>query len=340
MRKKMILLILCLTLLPQGWAQAPPPASNSLAAAPNAAAMLAEIQRRRGQLDALKLSAGEAESVTALLNRSERAAQAGHVFLSLHLLQYAVPLLTGYAYLKTQTAKEKLALPAFEQEWKRLGPKLAAQLRQFAPPPKLPFAVRAIWDRAVTQVQPNYQASLLYGQEAGLENGLLYMGLAQGQLEFLAFCRTLKFAAAAAAPLPAPAAELATTEAEVLAAYRQLDSPEQHSAFIRVNSALKVAQDLAEERRAPGVWLQVLEARRSLTAILVTSTENRAAADLRAQSETVRTQLGKANTDQSLGWLYWQLAEAALATDDLKAANAILHHVLPRYFQAQTRPKR
>lgn len=339
MPKKIIPLILCLALLSQVWAQAPQPA-NDLANTPNAAALLTEIQRLRGHLEALKLSAGEANSVTALLNRGERAAQAGHVFLSLHLLQYAVPSLTGYAYLKAQTTQGKMTMPVFEEEWKRLGPELIARQRSLGVPPKLPFAVQAVWERALTQVQPNYQASLLYGQEAGIESGLLYMGLAQGQLEFLAFCRTLKFAAAAASPLPAPTAELAATEAEVLAAYRQFDSPEQHGAFIRVNSALKVAQDLGQERRAHGVWLQTLEARRSLTAILVTNTENRAAADLRAQSETVRAQLGKANTDQSLGWLYWQLAEAALATDDLKAANAILHHVLPRYFQAQTRNKR
>lgn len=339
MPKKIILLILCLALMSQVWGQAPQPA-NDPANDANAAALRTEIQRLRGQLEALKLSAGEADSITTLLNRSERAAQAGHVFLSLHLLQYAVPSLTGYAYLKTQTAQGKPTMPAFEQEWKRLGPELSARQRSLTVPPKLPFAVQAVWERALTQVQPNYQASLLYGQEAGIENGLLYMGLAQGQLDFLAFCRTLKFAAATASPLPAPAAEFAATEAEVLAAYRQFDSPEQHGAFIRVNTALKVAQDLVQEQRAHGVWLQTLEARRALTAILVTNTENRTATDLRAQSTTVQAQLSKATTDQSLGWLYWQLAEAALATDDLKAANAILHHVLLRYFQVQTRNKR
>jgi hypothetical protein len=330
MPKKTIILILFLALLPHSWAQSSQPAR-----APNAAAILAEVGQSKTQLEALKLSAGEAENVASLLNRSERAAQAGYTFLGLHLLQYAKPLLTAYTYVKAQTAKGKMALPAFEQEWRRLGPELSAQQRQFRLMPKLPVAVQAIWERALTQVQPNYQASLLYGQEAGIENGLFYMGLAQGQLEFLTFCRTLKFAAPAASPLPPPAAELAATEADVLAAYQKLDSPEQHTAFIRVNSALKVAQDLAQEQRSKGVWLQVLEARRSLTAILVTTTENRAATDLRAHSETVRAQLAKANTDQSLGWLYWQLAETALATNDLKSANAILHHVLPRYFQAQ-----
>jgi hypothetical protein len=83
-----------------------------------------------------------------------------------------------------------------------------------------------------------------------------------------------------------------------------------------------------------GVWLQTLEARRALITILVTTTENRSADDLRRQSESVRAALSKSAADHSLGWLYVQMAETALAADDLKAANAILHHVLPRYFNA------
>ncbi len=299
-----------------------------------------EVNRLKSELPALKLPAAEQESLISLLNRSERAAQADHIFLSLHILQYAAPLFAAYAFTSAQAAHGKVERPAFEQEWRRLGPAIATRQRQLATPQKLPLAVQAVVERALTQVQPNYQSSLLYGQEAGIESGLFYLGLAQGQLDFVAFCRTLKFVSPAISPLPAPAAELAATETEVLAAYRQFDTPEQHSTFIRVNSALKVAQDLAQERRTSGVWFQVLEAHRALVAILVKEADNQSATDLRQQSETVRAQLAKSAADQSLGWLYWQMAEAALATDDLKQANAILHHVLPRYFQAQTRNKR
>lgn len=304
---------------------------------PNDAVILAEVERLKNELTALHLSANEQESVASLLTRSERAAQAGHTFLSLHILEYAVPLLVGY---KFQHAHGKAELSVLEQEYRRLGPELTARQQKLASPQRLPQAVQAVLERALIQVQPNYQASLMYGKEAGIEYGLMYLGLAQGQLDFVAFCRTLKFAAPAATPLPAPASALAAMEAEVLAAYRQFDTPEQHSAFIRVNSALKVAQDLAQAHHRSGEWLQVFEARRALTAILIGNAENRDAAALRQQSAAVRAQLTQAAGDQSLGWLYWQMAETALGGDDLKSANAILHHVLPAYFQSLMRSKR
>lgn len=294
-----------------------------------------EIKRLSGVLTALKLPVAEQESIRLLLSRSERAIKADHFYLSLHILQYAAATLAGYEFQHTHDKTQSV----LEQEWHKLGPLLAARQRKLNPMPRMPLAVQAVVERSLTQVQPNYQASLMYGQEAGVDSGLFYLGLAQGNLEFVAFCRTLKFDPPAPSVLRAPAAELATTESDVLAAYRQFDTPAQHSNFIRVNSALKMAQDLARERRNGGVWLQVLEARRALVGILVKEAENRSAADLRTQSETVRAQLTKSTADHSLGWLYWQMAEAALATDDLKQANAILHHVLPRYFQSLARNK-
>lgn len=324
-----LLVLLCCALLPTVAVYARLPDKNIVI-------VRQEIKRLNERLTALKLSAAEQESVSSLLSRSERAVEADHLFLSLHILQYAVTTLAGYEFQHTHD-KDKATL---EREWQHLGPVLVARQRRLLPMPRQPLAVQAVVERSLTQVQPNYQASLMYGQEAGVESGLFYMGLAQGQLDFVSFCRTLQFAPPASTTIPAPTAELAAMEADVLTAYRQFDTPAQHSTFIRVNSLLKVAQDLARERRFSGVWLQVLEARRALVGLQVSDAEKRSTADLRSQSESVRTQLDKSTVDHSLGWLYWQMAEAALATDDLKQANAILHHVLPRYFQSQTRNKR
>ena len=333
MQKKWVSLLLCLSLTATGIAQ-------SVAPEPTVAnAVLKKVSQIKSEFVALKLPAAQQESLIPLLSRSERAAQLGHIYLSLHVLQFAMSLYAGYAFTQSQSASGKVQLPTFEQEWRRLGPEIAARQRRLSSAQKLPLAVQAVIERALTQVQPNYQASLLYGREAGVENGLFYLGSAEGQLDFVAFCHALKFPAPDVSPLPLPTKELAATEADVLAAYRLLDTPEQHNTFIRVNSALKMAQDLAQEHRQSGVWLQVLEARRALAAIVIATSENHTATDLRKQSETIRTQLSKSKSDQSIGWLYWQMAEAALVTDDLKSAQAILHQVLPRYFQTQTRNK-
>lgn len=300
----------------------------------NAQALLTEVNRLKGVLAALNLPSDEQQSYNTLLARAERAAQAEHVYLSLHLLQAVAPALGGQAYKQAKADIAKGGQTAFDQEWRRVGAALTARQRCLAAAPRLPLVVQAIIERSLTQVQPHYQASPLYGQQTSLEYGLFYLGLAKAQLDFVAFCRRLKFAVPAAAPLRSPATALAAMEQAVLDAYRQFDTPDRHSTFIRVNSMLKVAQDLTQERRTSGIWLQTLEARRALTALLVTDAENRSAADLRAQSEAAQTHLAQAGGDQSLGWLYWQMAEAALASDDLKQANAILLHVLPEYFQA------
>jgi len=334
MTKRLVLMILCLTFLPDVSAQPPLHTGDS-----TANALAAEVSRLKGALAALKLPAADAESFSSLLSRSERAAQSGHVFLGLHILQYAAPVLSGYEFQQAKAEIGKGRLAAFEQEWRRFGPELAERQRRLATAQRWPLAAQAVVERSLTQAQPTYQLSLLYGQESSVENGLFYLGLAKAHLDFVAFCRSLKFDATGAAPLRSLAPELAELEKEVLAAYRQYDTPDRHSAFIRVNSLLKMAQDLERERRYSGAWLQALEAWRALIPINVTTAENRTAAVLRTQSEAFRAQLSNASADHSPGWLYWQMAEAALATDDLKQANAILHHVLPRYFKSLTRSK-
>jgi hypothetical protein len=336
MLKRPVLLMLWLSLLPYVAAQ-PALHTNS----PNSGSITAEISRSKAVLAALKLPATDEESYASLLSRSERAVQLGHVYLSLHILQFAAPTIAGLEFQKAKAEVAKGGLDAFEQEWRRFGTELTARQRSLASVQRFPLAVQAIIERSLTQVQPNYQASRLYGAESSVESGLYYLGFVKGHLDFAAFCRGLKFDTSATTPrLRSFAPELARLEKEVLAAYRQFDTPEQHSAFIRVNSTLKIAQDLERERRYSGAWVQGLEARRALTAMNLAAAEKLTAADLRAQCEAFRTQLSNSRTDHSLGWLYWQMAEAALATDDLKQANVILHHVLPLYFQSLTRNKR
>lgn len=64
-----------------------------------AGAILAEVRRLQAVLAALPLPAAEQQSVSSLLSRSERAAQAERVYLRLHILQYAATTLAGYAHM-------------------------------------------------------------------------------------------------------------------------------------------------------------------------------------------------------------------------------------------------
>ena len=312
------------------------------------ASIAAEAFRLKGVLASLKLPAAEQETFTTQFNRIERAVQAGHVFLSLYLLQQPASLLPAYEYQKTKTEVEKSGLEAFEQEWRRLGSELNGKERRLtaAPAHRLPLAVKAIIERSLTQVQPHYQSGRLYGQQTTVDSGLFYLGLAKAQLEFALFCRSLDVAAAgAAAPLRSLAPELEALEREVLEAYRRLGATDKQSTFIRINASLKVAQDLEKEQRFSGALLQYLEVCRALDAVGSAPAESSAPDALNPQSESFRAQLSGSRMDHSIGWLYWQMAQAAMepgggGVNDQRGAAVILHRVLPRYFKYMARVKR
>src|SRR5262249_31254034 len=104
-----------------GFAQPPSARSNELAGA----SIVAGNAPLEKTLAALKVPAAENESYARLLDRIERASQAGRPFLSLLLLQQAATTLRAMEYQGAKTEVEKGGLEAFEREWKRLGGELA-----------------------------------------------------------------------------------------------------------------------------------------------------------------------------------------------------------------------
>jgi hypothetical protein len=198
-------------------------------------------------------------------------------------------------------------------------------------------------ERALTQVQPHYQSGRLYGEQWTVEAGLFYLGRSKAQLEFALFCRGLDAVASGAAPsLRSLAPELEELEREVMQAYRRLGEADQDNTFIRINASLKVAQDLERERRFGGALLQYLEVFRALEAVNSMPAEGLAPDALKSLSESFRAQLSGGKTDHSVGWLYWQMAQAALESGNLnerKQAAVILNHVAPRYFKYMARLK-
>lgn len=312
------------------------------------ASITAEAVRLKGVLPSLKLSAEEQETFTGQFNRIERAAQAGHVFLSLFLLQQPATALPAFEYQKAKAEVEKGGLEALEQEWRRLGGELAEKGRRLtaAPAPQTPLAVKAIIERSLTQVQPNYQSGRLYGQQTKVEYGLFYLGRAKAQLEFALFCRSLDVKATGVAPLlRSLAPELEELEREVLQSYRRLGAADQQNTFIRINSSLKVAQDMEREKRFSGALLQYLEVCRALDAAVSPPAESLSADSLKSQIESFRAQLSGGKADHSIGWLYWQMAQAAMepgagGANDQKQAAVILRQALPRYFKYMARIKK
>jgi hypothetical protein len=309
------------------------------------AAIVAETDRLRKTLVALKLPAAETESNARLLERIDRASRANRVFLSLYLLQQAVTSLRALEYLNAKTEIGKGGLEAFEQEWKRLGGELAekeSRLSSAASRPR-PAVAQAILEKSLTQVQPNYRSGRLYGEQTTVDSGLYYLGFAKAQIEFALFCGGLEIdPTGAAAPTVSLSPELDEVEREVLQAYRRLGASDPQNLFIRINASLKVAQDLEKEKRFNGALLQCLEVWRAFGANITPATEPPSVEALKSQVESFRAQLSYGKTDYSLGWLYLQMTEAAMESggvDDRRTAAAILRESLPRYFKHMARVK-
>ena len=337
------MLIIGITLVGTG-AMAQPSSAGPIDQA--GAPIAAEVVRLKGILASLKLPAADNEFYSGQFSRIERAAQSGHVFLSLFLLHQPEATLPAFEYQKARADVEKVGLEALEQEWRRLGGELGDKERRLtaAPARRLPIAAQGVIERSLTQVQPHYQSGRLYGQQTTVADGLFYLGRAKAQLDFALFCHGLDLAAPGAAPrLRSLAPELEELESEVLQAYRRHGAADQQNTFIRINASLKMAQDLERERRFSGALLQYLEVCRALEAAGSVSSESLAPDTLKSQSEAFRARLTAGRTDNSVGWLYWQMAQAAIESgdaNDQKQAAVILNHVAPRYFKYMARIKK
>ena len=116
-------------------------------------------------------------------------------------------------------------------------------------------------EAALPQVRIFYDASLEYGRNTMPDAGLFYIGSAQAQREFAAFCRAMSAPASRPAPpLRSLAGEIDRLEGEILAAYRPPASIDHHRDFILANSALKEARELDAAGLRYGALLRYLQA--------------------------------------------------------------------------------
>jgi hypothetical protein len=198
--------------------------------------------------------------------------------------------------------------------------------------------VRALGEAALPQVRIYYEASLEYGRNTMPDAGLFYLGVAQAQQEFTAFCRTLsRPSTLGAPPLRALDPELDALEAEVLAAYRPPASIDRHPEFIAASSTLKEARELNTLGLRYGALLRYLQARLRFAPLRPSPAPIDAAA-LAGRLRELDRRLSASGLDDSLGRLFLEAAQADVAAmkpgESPAAAAAIATDVLPRYFAA------
>lgn len=281
------------------------------------------------------------QAVTPLLARADEDLRAGRRLLALLRLAAVRTNLAGSMYQSERSDGQRKDTARFEDEWARMGKVLQADLG--TPSPSAlegvqPAAVRAIGEAALPQVRVFYEASLEYGRNTMPQYGLFYIGVAQSQRDFAAFCRTLS----APTPLRPPPvrtirAELDALQSEMLAVYRPPASIEKHSEFIAASATVKEARELDAAGLRYGALLRYLQAAQRF-APLSTKPPSLSADALAEKLKELEKRLASGGLDNSIGRLMLEAAQSDMASaapgKEAAVAAVIAADVLPRYFAA------
>jgi len=282
------------------------------------------------------------EATGPAMLRTEEALRDGRRLLALQRLAATREHLSAWEYLRTRPPALRADPAAFEAEWARIGQVLRDDLR--GPAPKAfegvkPAIVRALGEAVLYQVRVYYDASLDYGRSTTPDSGLFYLGAAQAQREFAAFCRQIAAPVSRKAPpVRGLSSDIASLQRELLSVYKPPVSIDWHSEFIVASGVLKEARELDAAGLRYGALLRYLEAARRFAPLRPASTPPADAAALDKRLEGLAARLDAGGVDHSLGRLFLEAARADLAHPAAGAgpavAAAIADDVLPRYFAA------
>jgi hypothetical protein len=281
------------------------------------------------------------QSAQPMLESAAEALRDGRRLLAMQRLALASANLGAAAYLAGRAPEVMRDGAGFRAEWTRMGTVLRAELG--APSPDAlagvaPAALRALGESALLQVRGYYETGLEYGQNTMAKYGLYYVGTAQAQRDFATLTRTLSEPSTKAPPrLRSLSVDLDRLEDQMLAAYRPPAAIEKHGQFIGASSSLKEARELDAAGLRYGALYKYLQAAMRL-GVLGAPPGPVAAGSLSARLADLDVRLAAGNTDNSIGRLFLEMAQADVAAarpdEPPVAAEAIATDVLPRYFAA------
>jgi hypothetical protein len=284
------------------------------------------------------------------LKSVKEAADAGRLYLSLLQLEGVAQTLEGgwtEEEKKAETAKN--GFPGFETEWKRVSLEVEAlnqkaRGRNWA---EAPAAIRALSETAQAKAVPLLESGRGFATAQGPEEGLAYLGQAQGEAQFAEFCASLNLARkgtpnALRSLLP----DLQNLQNKTNSAFQPPRSIEFQSTFIALNSALKLGEELDAERLYAGSLFQYLVAVWQYGLLDAVVPDPARQAELNRAMAEMQKRLDTSGYDDSIAQIVLERAEAdirhadgsAPSQDDWKSAGVIVDRVLPAYYAAKQPP--
>ena len=308
--------------------------------------LLAEIERWEQFVAATESSDGIWEQAKAAsvpeLERARQALADGRRWFALQRLGHARGYLASWQWVLSLPADARKDPAAFEREWRRAGEDLRAELE---PPRPADFAglepafLRALAESSWPQIKVYYDASLEYGRNTDNDSGLIYIGLARAQRDFVALLRSLSAPSGKrVADLPALGPRIDALQHDLLAGYRPPASIDRHPEFILTSSLLKEARELESAGLHHGALLRYLQAgqRYDMLRRGPTPAPSWEAEVLGPRVREAEQALGHGEVDDSLERFFIEGAAADVAAAPgssarpLRAVSA-LEDVLPRY---------
>jgi len=298
-----------------------------------------DVEKR---LSTLKVSDDLKQQCTADIAEARANIKLKNLYLSLYTIRTCQLELASLAYAEAKSDLTKKGTDVFETEWRELGSSLSEREKILADrTTKLPAVIVALADVSQSQARPYYQSGKLFALNSNMAEGLYYLGRAPANLDFAIMCRGLQLSRPkkATTVFRSPHPELTQLEAMALRTYKSADVSTQQAQYNRVNSNLKIAGELDRASMFEGALLKYLESK-FYFGLIITTAEREDLQHLRERTKEMEKQLNSDKVDNSIGLLFWQLADRSLNPDgkvepsaaQIKRAVVILNQVLPGYF--------
>jgi hypothetical protein len=284
--------------------------------------------------------------VGTALEIAARAADAGHLYLSLENLAQAEDLLGGARVIVDSAGLAKSGPAEFDSAWGAESVRLAARDREARERKweNVPAGVRALAEAAQGKSIPLLDGARGFATAKGPAEGLFYMGQAEGEAEFARFCATLALTSGKRAfPLRSFLPELLALQARANAAFQPPKSIDLHPRFIALNSAIKLAEELDSTKFYAGALYQYLEAVRHFGMLDQPPLDAAGQVRLKKNLAAARKKLAASPDDESIAQLFLERAESqrvhadgsAPSADEWRSARVILDQVLPAHTAAR-----
>lgn len=310
----------------------------------------AEISRLQQSLETQPITdsglASVASSAAQNLGEASAALKSGKLYLSLEKLLLAEDLVSAARFPAENRATAGSGYAVFEAQWKTVSRVVAARNRESLERDwsRSPAAVRALAETAVARCLPLLDGGRGFAASTKPEDGLLYVGQAQGEAAFASFASFL-VVERQGAPLPLRSflPELQALQRKTGEAFRPPRSIELHQRFIALNSALKLAQELDAQRSYAGALYQYLEATRHFAMLDAPPVGPARQGRLKAEISSTQEKLAASASDSSLAALFLERAASQIdhpdggapSPDEWRSAQVIVDSVVPAYLAAQ-----